>query len=154
MSNKINESFVSLITHKPLRTLVFSFVFLGILAPGFFQLKALYSARVWLKESHPKMVALNNFERNFGNDESLVITVHHPNGIFQPTVIKTIRSLTEGLRDVTDVVRVESLVNLNWITSQDDNIEIEPFIPIESELTENYLSLSVCGVSLSVCACF
>lgn len=106
---------------------IFSLIIFGSLAPGLKHFKEKYDIRVWFRETDPLIETLNVFERQFGNDESVVIVLHSPEGIFKPKVAETLREITDQMWKVSEVIRVDSLSNYNYTYAEDDDIIIEPF---------------------------
>ncbi|MGK0367147.1 MAG: putative RND superfamily exporter protein [Thermoproteota archaeon] len=126
---------------------IFAFVLLYLLAiPGLMQIEINFSARVWLAEDDQRILNLNKFERQFGNDESIDIYLVNENGVFNKETISMLHNVTEEMWTLPSVIRVESLTNYNWVESQssgfageEDEIVIGPFIDVEINLDESYL---------------
>lgn len=124
-------------THKfidhPLKTMLFSIVFIMALAAGVTKLHANFGYRVWFQETNPNLIEFDAFERKFGSDEVALVAVHSPNGVFDEGSMKLIRDLTEDLWASKDVIRVDSITNYNWVHADGDDILVEPLIPEEEE---------------------
>jgi len=121
-------------------SLFLSFLFLAALAPGLASFAEKYDVRIWFRETDPLIKTLNSFERQFGNDESIVVVLHAPDGLFKPGPAKVLREITEKLWIVPEVIRVESLSNFNYTSVEEDDIIIEPFFPeIGEELSAEFL---------------
>ncbi|GAB4011742.1 MAG: MMPL family transporter [Bdellovibrio sp.] len=133
---KIARSITQFLTGKPKLSLLIFFLSLAILLPGLLSWKSKWTPKIWFADNHPNIVQLDTFEKQFGSDQAVGMGVFHPDGIFQEPVLKAIRSLTEDLWQVTDVVRVESLTNYNDIVGAEDEVIIQPILPEEFEFTE------------------
>lgn len=113
-------------------------LFLG-LAPGVAKFKAKYDVRIWFLETDPLIKTLDQFEKHFGNDESLVVILHSSDGLFNPSSMKVLKEVTEKMWKIPEVIRVETLSNFNYTYAEEDDIIVEPFIDSNKELTQDYL---------------
>ena len=52
------------------------------------------SLRIWFLDDDPELLAYDAFHERFGNDEVMLLNVHAPEGVFEPTLLKRLRSLT------------------------------------------------------------
>lgn len=118
--------------------IILSLIFVALLAPGLAHFQEKYDVRIWFRETDPLIKTLNSFERQFGNDESVVVALHAPDGIFQESAAKALKEITEAMWKVPEVIRVESLSNYNYSYAEDDDIFVESFFHDE-ELTQDYL---------------
>ncbi len=132
MVNKIIKSYLSLIERHGGKTTAITFLIILALSAGLTQFSTKNDVRIWFEESDPKLDTLNYLEKTFGNDETLVIAVELKEGVkgnlFEPKHMKTIQSITESAWQIPQVIRVESLANYNYVTSENDEIIVEPFI--------------------------
>ncbi|OUR95368.1 hypothetical protein A9Q84_16155 [Halobacteriovorax marinus] len=111
------------------------------ISSGLFQLSSKFGPEVWYKKNDPLMQMYRFFEQEFGRDDTIVIAIHHPDGVLNPQTIKLLKELTDKLYLVHDIIQVDSLTNFNWVHSFDDVIEIEPmFGDEEVELSKNYVN--------------
>ena len=62
----------------------------------------------------------------FGNDETLLLAVRHPDGVFQTDVLAALKRTTEALERVAGVRAVISLANAPSIRSVDGDLVVEP----------------------------
>jgi predicted RND superfamily exporter protein/CRP-like cAMP-binding protein len=62
----------------------------------------------------------------FGNDETLLLAVRHPDGIFQPEMLASLKRTTAALERVSGVRAVMSLANTPNILSVEGDLVIEP----------------------------
>lgn len=79
---------------------------------GFNYLKTNYHMRYWLDSDDVLIKRLNYFEDNFGNDETVVIAVHNPNGILNEKDLVEIKKLSNEVEGVKDVRLTQSLASL------------------------------------------
>jgi predicted RND superfamily exporter protein len=139
-SHSFSARFSEWIVSKPWQALVAGCLILALLMVGLPSLTADFSYRVWFKESNPRLQAFDEFERKFGSDDVAVIGIHSPSGIFDKTSSQLIIDITEDLWQVTEVIRVDSLSNFNWVHGKGDDILVDPFIPNDLEITDELLA--------------
>ncbi len=126
-SNKLAKFLVN----NPIKLIFLSLIGSFILASGLKYFDADFSYRIWFRTSDPLIKTYDEFERKFGNDDTVVVLVHSPSGIFDSDSITIIRELTENLWQVPDIIKVDSLTNYQWTHAYQDDIKIEDFIPEE-----------------------
>jgi len=143
MGDKEKSGFVyklsTFIVENPLKNMLWSFLLIALLAPGLANFSEDYNVRTWFRESDPNIKQLDKFEKQFGNDENLVLVVHSPSGIFDRESIEILREVTEKTWQVHQVLRVDSLINYNYTYAEEDDIIVEPFLE-EGELTGEFLA--------------
>ncbi len=122
-------SFASFLSRHPLVSLFAVILIAATACAGLPKLHASYSFKVWFSSNDPALVGLEKFEQEFGNDDSIVIAVHSPSGVFDNATVSLLRELTDDLWRVKDVMRVDSATNQPLVRSVGDNIEIEPLLP-------------------------
>ena len=86
------------------------------------------------------LLAVDQFERRFGNDDSVVLLIHSPSGIFDRESVELLHELTERMWRVPEVIRVQSLSNFRWVHATGDEIEIEPLLPEDQPITPESLA--------------
>lgn len=133
--SKISYRFSNWIVNNPLKSLSIVLLFLVVMVPAIWTIKSSYTPKVWFDADHPKIQQLNIFEKRFGNDQTAVIGLYHPDGIFQKEILQEIVRLSDELWKVTDVIRVETVANYNYIYSEEDDIINEPFITEDTDLS-------------------
>lgn len=62
----------------------------------------------------------------FGNDETLLLAVHHPRSIFEPEVLAALQRTSEALESLDGIREVMSLAATDNIRSVDGNIVVAP----------------------------
>ncbi len=123
------ERLSKILINHPIKLLLVSIIGSLLLAQGLKYFEADFSYRIWFRTTDPLIKTYDEFERKFGNDDTVVLLVHSPSGIFDTDSINTIRQLTENLWQVPDIIKVDSLTNYQWTHAVEDDIEIEDFIP-------------------------
>lgn len=132
---------INMIERHPLKCFWLCIVFFVLSAPGFYNFESQNDVRIWFRPTDPNIVKLDSFERRFGNDENLVIAVHHPEGVFHPERLRLIHQLNEQLWQIPQVIRVDSLTNATISESLDDEILIDLLLDPDVEWNQEYLDL-------------
>lgn len=123
--------FIEFIVTSPKKTLGLFFLLTGILAIGLGQLKTDFSYKVWYNEADPLMDLYERFESNFGNDDSVIIGLQSKEGIFSEDSVQLIQKVTDELYQVSDIIRVDSILNFHDIKANGDEIDIQPILSKE-----------------------
>jgi len=137
--NALVEKITNIVIEKPWVCVSLMMLLFFAFAPGLTMFQEKYDVRIWFRESDPNIKILNHFERHFGNDERILVVMHSPSGIFDKESATTLREITDKMWKVPEVMRVESLANHNFTTSEDDELIIEPFFIEEGEFSQDYL---------------
>lgn len=135
----IASKVANFIVEKPWRALLVGALVLMAAMPGGQHIYADFSYRVWFNESDPLIQQFDAFERRFGNDESVMLMVHSPSGIFDKESAEFLTELTDRMWKADSVIRVDSLANFNWTHSEEDELIVEPLIPDDLPLTPELL---------------
>ena len=135
----VGQTFVDFIGKYPWVTLLIGLIALGSLTPGLKQIQTDFTHTGFFFDDDPMLLEFNAFERQFGNDDSLIIGVHSPSGIFDVDSASLIQTLTEQMWLMPDIIRVTSLSNYSWVHAEGDDILVEPFFPDDVELTQELL---------------
>jgi hypothetical protein len=136
--SRVNRAVVGFIARRPGVALLLGLLIVGALVPGMGKLEADFTHRGFFWEQDPKIKAFDAFERRFGNDDMVSLTVHSPSGIFDLESAALLRELTTKMWQIPEVIRVDSLSNFSWVHGKDDDIVIEPLLP--EELTPQLLA--------------
>ena len=132
----VGQAFADFIGKHPWVTLLIGLIALGSLTPGLKQIQTDFTHTGFFFDDDPMLVEFNAFERQFGNDDSLIIGVHSPSGIFDVDSASLIQELTEQMWLMPDIIRVTSLSNYSWVHAEGDDILVDPFFPDDVELTQ------------------
>lgn len=127
----MKKRIADLLVNNPKLTLLGIFLFIGATSAGLFNLKSNFSEREWFGPNDPYLKAYENYERDFGNDDSVVIVVHSPSGIFDQETVKVLKDLTEQLWRTPSVIRVDSLSNHLLTGNKDGDVVIEDIFKSE-----------------------
>ncbi|MBT3983561.1 MAG: MMPL family transporter [Bacteriovoracaceae bacterium] len=136
-STKIRDRFVASLLDHPWRWL---FLLIGLTlfcALGIAKIKQDYSPRVWFGKNHEEIINLNQFEKLFGSDQSIVIGVYNENGIFNEKTLKTIQDISWDMGGLPEIRRVESLSTTVEINSKDDEILINKILHSGVDYSKN-----------------
>lgn len=109
-----------------------AFMFL-LCVPGVFKLKEEFGYKAWYNNDDPKMELYRNFEKKFGNDDSVIIAVYNPKGILNAKDFKAISEITDKLWLIQDVFRVDSIVNYDIVHADNDSIDVIPLVDFQKE---------------------
>jgi hypothetical protein len=131
---------VSIIVRNPWLTLTIALLAIGGLGTGLPRMTANFTHTAFFNGDDPDLVRFNAFERQFGNDDAVVVAVHSPSGVFDEETANLLRTLTERMWHVAEVIRVDSLANFQWVHAVGDEIEIEPLLPKEGPLSAELLA--------------
>lgn len=131
---------VSWIQSYPRRWAVLMIALLVALSPGLGRVRADFTHRGFFYDSDPLLQAFDAFERQFGNDDRVIVALHSPSGIFDVDSAKLLGELTEKMWLVPEVIRVDSLANYNWVHADGDELIVEPFLPDDAPLTAPLLA--------------
>ncbi len=126
---RLGRLWVGLIVRQPFVAILLGLLIVAALGPGVRHLRAEFTYRVWFGEGDPLLAAFDDFERTFGNDQSAIVLVNSPSGIFDVESATLLRELTEKMWTAPDVIRVDSLANFNWVHDEDGDMVVEPLIP-------------------------
>jgi uncharacterized protein len=97
------------------------------------KLESDFSFRVWFKQDDPGIVYYNHFEKTFGNEDKIILLVHHPEGLFTNDRINLINEITRKFEILPKVIAVDSLTTFDVIDSHDDEILVGPLFDYESK---------------------
>jgi uncharacterized protein len=133
------DKLISNIQHKPKQHLLLSLVCFFLTVPGLFLLKQDFSYRIWYSEDDPLLQTFDAFEKRFGNDDNLVIGLLNPEGLYNPSSLQKLIDLTNEVWKIDDIIRVDSLVNFDYVSSQADEIDVSPLFHFSTHhtITEN-----------------
>lgn len=138
---KLKQKFINSIINSPLKVIMVALLLLALFIPGLSLIQADFSYKGFYKADHPLIVAFNQFEKTFGGDDRIAIVINSTSGIFDKESIELIWKVTEEMWEVSNIIRVDSLTNHNWITTQEDDLTITPFIdPEEDTLSIDFLA--------------
>lgn len=106
---------------------------------GFPNVTSNFTHTAFFYEDDPRLDRFNRFERQFGNDDAVMVVVYSPSGIFDVESAVLLHQLTADMWKIPEVIQVESISNFSWVHANGDDILVEPLFP-EEEL-DIYTSL-------------
>ncbi len=136
---KVAETFVNFIERRSLLAIFFGLLILILSLPGFLFLTVDFSYKGFFYDDDPMIKDFNSFEKQFGNDDSIVMAIHSPSGVFDKESLQLVQKLTEKAWLLPEVIRVDSLSNYNWVHAEGDDILIEPLIADGEDFNESYI---------------
>jgi predicted RND superfamily exporter protein len=127
--SRFNRVVVGLIAAHPWRAMAIGLVLVLALAPGLLRLQTDFTHTGFFNVDDPKLQKFEAFEQRFGNDDTVVIAVQSPSGVYDADTIALVQWLTDQVWQVPEVIRAESITNYNWLHGADGEIVVEPFLP-------------------------
>ncbi|WP_345970435.1 MMPL family transporter [Sulfurimonas sp. HSL1-6] len=101
------------------------------------------SYRIWFGEESPILKQYDTFRSVFGNDDALLIMFRDEAGVFNPKALGVVKRITEALWQTTDIARVDSLTNYQYVHSDPeypDDVIVEDFIDDPAALSSAQLA--------------
>ncbi|MEL7372610.1 MAG: MMPL family transporter, partial [Myxococcota bacterium] len=135
----IARSMVDFVARFPWLSLLLGCALCGALVPGISKIRAQFNYKGFFYREDPMRVDFARFERQFGNDDAVVVAIHSPSDVFDTETGELIREFTEEMWLVPEVIRVDSLANYNWVHAEDDDLVVEPLLPEDEPLTPELL---------------
>ena len=87
------------------------------------------SLKVWFVEGDPALKSYDDYKATFGNDETIVVAVTAPGGIYEPAYLERIRSASQKLEALPRVKSVQSLALSLHATDADGELEAGTLLP-------------------------
>jgi uncharacterized protein len=130
------DRFITLLLGRPKLFMSLVLALVLVTAPGLTKFAEKYDVRIWFLETDPHIITLNRFERQFGNDENMVVALRAGDGLFTPEMMPMLVEISEAMWGVPEVLRVDSVTNYNMTRVDGDDILIEPLIDLDYEYTQ------------------
>lgn len=127
--SKLGARVSRFVVNRPYLALLIGLTTTGALWAGFPRIAANFTHTAFFFEDDPLLQRFNRFERQFGNDDAVTVVVKSPSGIFDKESSELIRSLTEEMWKIPEVIQVESVANFSWVHAEGDEIVVEPLLP-------------------------
>ena len=86
------------------------------------------SYRIWFDPNSKIMKDYDKFRSTFSGDDRFIIAFEDKEGIFREKPIRTILELTQKIKMIDGVQKVDSLSNYQQISSEYDDVMVEDFI--------------------------
>lgn len=105
------------------------FVLAAFFSLGITKLELEYSIKSWFRSGDQYLLRYESFREHYGPDSNLIMMVKFKDKVSTPKNIKTLQNIEKDLWEIKNIVRIESLVNFNRTTAQEDEILINPIVP-------------------------
>ena len=136
----VARALVGFVSGRPWLSLLLGFAIMGAFLPGMAKIHADFTHRGFFYSTDPMLLEFDKFERQFGNDDAVVLAIHSPSGVFDVESAELIRTITEQMWKVPEVIRVDSLATYSWVHAEGDELIVEPFLPDEGPLGPKVLA--------------
>lgn len=83
---------------------------------------------VWFVEDDPALTGYHDFQRVFGNDETIVVGLEVPQGVWTPEGLALVRTLSDRIAAVDGIRRVLSVATVNTITPRGVALDVRPLL--------------------------
>lgn len=94
------------------------------------------SARVWLLDDDPALVAYDDFLAQFGNDEVVLIAVGVKDSVYTPETLEAIRRASDRIDAHPDIRWVGSITASTHIEGDAIEIRVEPLVPNDDPIDD------------------
>ncbi len=84
---------------------------------------------VWFLETDPQLQTYQQFHDEFGNDEVILLHVKNEEGIFTPSVLRDVESLSNAVESIDGVARVHSILTVQDAWDTAEGLVFRPLIP-------------------------
>jgi predicted RND superfamily exporter protein len=118
-----------LVSGRPWFALILGVALIGACFAGARLLTPDFTYRAFFEADDPLRQQVETFEATFGNDDSVVLLIHNPEGLLNGASAEVVLRATERMWLVPDVVRVDSLSNYRWVRAEADDILVDAMIP-------------------------
>ncbi len=89
------------------------------------------AVEIWFVEEDPALVAYQEFQDTFGNDEVVVLAFEDPDGLVDDEGLALLRAAGDAAVAVEGIAEAVSLATVQDIRTQDDWLEVGPLVPPE-----------------------
>ncbi|MEO1173624.1 MAG: MMPL family transporter, partial [Myxococcota bacterium] len=127
--NSVGARLSQFVVNRWYLALPIALISFGGFAMGLGKIQENFTHTAFFWETDPLLERFNQFERQFGNDDSVILVVSSPSGIFDAESAELMRGLTEAMWKIPDVIQVESITNFSWVHADGDDIVVEPLLP-------------------------
>jgi len=103
---------------------------------GAMQVRVDNAVDIWFPDDDPALEAYRAFQRDFGNDEVVVIGVHSDNGVLTAEGLAKVRAVTAAAESVAGMARVRSLTGMSSIRGGLGTLEVGPVLGEEASSTD------------------
>jgi predicted RND superfamily exporter protein len=122
------KSYIKFLNQHKIKLIVSITMLVALLSISLKDLAFEGSYRIWFDPSSKIMKDYDKFRSTFSGDDTFIMAFEDKEGIFRPKPIETILELTQKLKMLDGVRKVDSLTNYQHIRSVDDDVMVEDFI--------------------------
>jgi predicted RND superfamily exporter protein len=139
--NQFRKKLIDWILTRPKRVLLLFGILNLILLPGLSLVQSDFTYKAWYSDNDPKVVAFQDFEKIFGNDDSLIILVTSEKEILTKKNLTQLNKLEENLLTMNEVIRVDSFNSFQYIESRGHDLYIDNMVSEETlkDFNKNHL---------------
>jgi len=83
---------------------------------------------VWFVEDDPALTRYRDFQKTFGNDETIVVGVDVPEGVWTPGGLALVRALSDRIAALDGIRRVLSVATVKTITPRGVALDVAPLL--------------------------
>jgi uncharacterized protein len=126
---EVRNKFIDIITKFPKGCAIFAIVLSILFGALGLKLKSSYSIRIWFDDDHPSTKSLNIFEKRYGNDDAVLFAIENNQSELNINFLEAIAKATDMAWQASNVIRVDSLVNYQSVSADDNSIQVNSLIP-------------------------
>ncbi|HUH05622.1 MAG TPA: MMPL family transporter [Kofleriaceae bacterium] len=86
------------------------------------------SLDVWFVEGDPALEAYDRYKQSFGNDETIVVAIVDPKGVYRPSTLERIRKASDEIDALPGVRRVTSITKGLHVHGVDGGLMVEKLL--------------------------
>ena len=91
--------------------------------------------RVFFSPQNPQLQAFESLQKVYIREDNITIVIRpHQGDVFQPDLLRDVRTLTEDAWQVPYTTRVDSIANFQNSTARGDDLVVEDLVPEDSPL--------------------
>ncbi len=139
-TKNLGDRFAQWIVRSPWKSLTLAFVLFGSFLPGLRLLQSNFTHTAFFYDEDPLLKRFNAFERQFGNDDTVLFMLHSPSGVFNKDMAELVVDMTERIWKLPEIIRVDSLSTFNWVHTEAGEMIVEPLLPDDMPLTPALLA--------------
>lgn len=120
--------------------LAVSLLFTALAASGLPSISLNHSYKAFLSPGSTQLDALESIEQNFVKEDNVFFVIKPKQGdVFQADVLQLLWELTDAAWQLPHATRVDSLVNFQYSSGQDDDLIVQNLVPKNASLTPSEL---------------
>jgi len=121
------DKFFRVIIDNPIKVIIFTVLISLFVGISIVRLEVDPSAEAMILDDDPTKIEMENFKKQFGNDELIIIAFDAKN-IFEPKILSFIKDLTIKLENLNHVKEVTSLYNANRVSGKGNTLDVGKFL--------------------------